>query len=487
MSGERPAALRRLVGGGAFVLAADGLQLPSAILLGAYLSRRLGVEDLGRYLYAASLVGALELVVAQLFSRATVQLVAERAEWEPVAALVLRWHVGISLGLTALVWLALAPLATLFGVAGLRELLLLFSLEIPLFSLARSHTHVLVGLGRFRERALASAVRWVSRLALAVVLVEAGLSLAGAALAAVGSTALELAVARWFVRPRWRVPAPDGLGRRLLRFSAPLFFHGLALQLYHRLGLLVLVPLGASAAAAGLYGAAESLMRLRRILGQSLTPLVLASLAQLERDGAPDEARALARNALRCTLYSIPPVAAVAGAAAPLMAWIFGADFRAGGPLLALLIWGAPGFLVISVATAVLVAGQRPGATLRLILPMVPVALAGYVLAIPRWGPLGAALVTSAVVLAIALACLLAVRSLWGVAPPLATLLRATGIGALVFLGARALPLEGAWLALELPLLVVAGAAAFLALGEASRAELAAVRRWLGRSPEPRP
>jgi O-antigen/teichoic acid export membrane protein len=487
MSGERPAALRRLVGGGAFVLAADSLQLPSAILLGAYLSRRLGVEDLGRYLYAASLVTALELVVAQIFSRATVQLVAERSEWEPVASLVLRWHVGISLGLTALVWLALAPSATIFGVEGLRELLLLFSLEIPLFSLARSHTHVLVGLGRFRARALASAVRWISRLALAVVLVEAGLSVAGAALAAVGSTALELAVARWFVRPRWRVPVPAGLGRRLFRFSAPLFLHGLALQLYHRLGMLVLVPFGATVAAAGLYGAAESLMRLRRILGQSLTPLVLSSLAQLERDGAPDEARALARNALRCTLFSVPPVAAISGAAAPLMAWIFGAEFRAGGPLLALLIWGAPAFLVISVATAVLVAGGRPEATLRLTLPMVPVALAGYALAVPHWGSLGAALVTSTVVLAIAIACLLAVRSLWGVAPPLPTLLRAAGIGALAFLGARALPLEGAWLLVELPLLVALGWGAFLALGEASRDELDTVRRWLRRSPELRP
>ena len=63
----------------------------------------------------------------------------------------------------------------------------------------------------------------------------------------------------------------------------------MALQLFQRLGLLLLVPLGATVAAAGLYGAAESLLRVRRVLGQSLTPLLLSAITALERDGHAQE------------------------------------------------------------------------------------------------------------------------------------------------------------------------------------------------------
>jgi O-antigen/teichoic acid export membrane protein len=473
------AGTRRLLGGGALVLGADALQLPSAILLAAYLSRRLGAEGLALYLLAASLVLAVELVVGALLSRATVQLVAETRDWEPAASLSLRWHAGASAALTAGLLLAVAPFEAPLGVPGLRAVLWIFALEIPLFGLARAHAHVLVGLGRFRERARAEAVRSVGRLALALTLVEAGLSVRGAALAAVGSTALELAAARAGVRIRWRAPAPDGLRRELLRYSTPLFLHGLALQLYHRLGLLLLVPLGTSVAAAGVYGAAESLMRLRRILGQSLTPLLLSSLTRLRRDGAEQEARALARNGLRAVFWTLPPVAAIAGAARPVMSWLFGPEFAGGGPILALLVWGAPAFLAISIATAILVAGNRPGATARLTVPMAPLALAGYLVVVPERGPLGAAAVTTGIVLLAALACLAAVRALWGVAPSPGTVARGAAAALLAYSLARALPAGGAWLLVELPAVAAIGCALQLLLGEASREELGRLKRWV--------
>ncbi|HVS04182.1 MAG TPA: lipopolysaccharide biosynthesis protein [Thermoanaerobaculia bacterium] len=483
MKPEPPPVVRRLLGGGAFVMAAEILQLPSTILLAAYLSRKVGAEGLGLYLYAAAVVITVEVVVSTLFSRATVQLVAETPSWQPVASLVLRWHVGVGVAALLLLWAAVAPFAVPFGVPGLRQALLLFSLEIPLSALARTHTHVLVGLGRFRERAASSAARWVGRLVLAVAFVEMGLGVRGAVLGAVGSTALELLVARRFVAPRWGLPAPEGLRRRLFGYSLPLFLHGASLQLFNRLGLLLLVPLGASVAAAGLYGAADSLMRLRRILGQSLTPLVLTSLTELLRDGARGEARSLARAALRGILLTVVPVAAVAGAAPQLMAWLFGDEFRAGGPLLAVLMWAAPGFLVISIAAAVLVAAGKPGSTVRLTVPMVPLALVGYALAVPRYGALGAAVVTSATVVVVAVACLGAVHRLWRVAPPLGTLARGALIAPMVYLGAGALPQEGWWLVLELPLLAAAGLGLFLALGEASGEELQRLRRWFGGAP----
>jgi len=472
MSGSAPATVRRLVGGGLFVLAADGLQLPTALILAAYLSRRLGPEGLALYLLGASVVTAIQLGVNALFSRATVQLVAEREDWRPVAALVLRWHLGLTVALTALLVAVVAPFEAPFGVPGLREVLLVFALELPIFGLARTHTQLLVGLGRFRERAASGAARWIGRLLFVVLFVEAGLGARGAALGAVASTAIELLVARLWARPSWRIPAPEGLGRRLARFSAPLFLHALALQLFQRLGLLLLVPLGATVAAAGLYGAAESLLRVRRVLGQSLTPLLLSAITALERDGHAQEAKRLARNGLRAVALSVPPFAAIAGAAPAVMAALFGEAFRDGGAPLAVLMGGGPGALLLAVATAILVAGGRPDAPLRLTAPLVPLAVAGYWLAIPAAGGLGAAWITTALFNGVAVAALLVVRSATGVTLPVATLARAALGGAVAWAAASVTAVQGPTLLIALPAACLAGWGAVAVLGETDRDEM---------------
>ena len=464
--------VRRLFGGGAFVLGADALQLPGALVLAAYLSRRLGAEGLALYLLAGAVVSWIELAVSALFSRSAVQLIAETREWHAVASLVLRWHLKISLAVTAALWLVVWPFDRALGIAELKPCLLLFSLEIPLFSLARSHTHVLVGLERFRERAWAGAARWLSRPFLAIALVELGWGVNGAVLGAVASTALELIVARSFVRPPFGLPSPPALRRRLLQYSLPLFLHGVSLQLFNRVGLLLLVPLGASVAAAGVYGAADALLRLRRVLGQSLTPLLLSTLAGLVRDGQEAAARELARSALRWVLLTVAPVAVVAGAAPRIMAWLYGEGFRAGGSVLALLIAGAPFFLVISVAAAILIAAGRPRSPVRLTAPMVPIALLGCAWAVPRFGAVGAAAVTTLTVFAAALASLAQVYGVWRIAPPAATVARSAVVGAALYAAAAFLPYGGAWLLLEIPALVAAGGALYLVLGEATVADL---------------
>jgi O-antigen/teichoic acid export membrane protein len=458
------------------VLGADALQLPSALVLGIYLGRRLGAEGLGLYLLATSLVGWVELVVSSLFSRATVQLVAETRDWRPVASLVLRWHLAVSLAFFGALWLVVAPFSSRIG-GELATCLLLLSWEFPLFGLARSHGHVLVGLGRFREKAWTSAARWSSRLVLAIGFVELGLGVRGAILGAVASTAVELAASRWFVRPSLRLASPAGLRRKLFDYSWPLFLHGVSLQLFHRLGLLLLVPLGGTLASAGVYGAADSLLRLRRVLGQSLAPLLLSTLSRLGRDGEHEATVRLSRNAVRFVLFTSVPIAVIAGAATPIMSWLFTPTFASGGPILAVLILNAPPFLLISVATAVFTASGRPRAPVALTAPMVPVALVGYLFAIPRWGGLGAAWVTTLTIACAGLGCLVALARYCAVPVPAATAVRAAAIGAAAFAAARVLPVEGWWLLLELPALATAGAALFLAMGEVGPEE----RSWLAR------
>ena len=356
MSVQSKDPVRQLLGGGTFVLLADALQLPSALVLGMYLSRRLGAEGLGLYLLAANLIGWLELAVSTLLARATVHLVADSHDWKPIASLALRWHGGVCLVVLAALWLVVAPFPQVLGTPGLASCVLLFSLEIPFFAITRSHAHVMLGLGLYRARAWTSAARWTTRCLLGILLVELGLGVKGAILGALGSTLVELVVARWYVRPPLLAPTPPGLRRKLFDYSWPLFLHGVSIQLFHRLGLLLLVPLGGTVAAAGVYGAADSLLRIRRTFGQSLTPLLLSTLSRMRRDDQEEAASRLSRTALRLVLWTAPAMAAIAGAAAPIMAWLFGSAFTDGGAVLAVLIAGAPPFLAISVATAIFTA-----------------------------------------------------------------------------------------------------------------------------------
>ena len=457
---------KRLLGGGSLVLAADSLQGPVAVVLAAYLGRRLGIEGLALYLLAASVVTWFEIATSSLFSRATVQLVGEVHEWRPVASLVLRWHFGSSLAMATILLVAAGPVERLLGVERLAHTLRLFALEPPLFALARAHTQVLVGLGRFRERALCSAGRSLARLVIAVVLVEAGMGVRGAVLASIGSAALELAIARFQIRLPLMERPPHGLGRRLMGYSLPLFANGMSLQLFHRLGLLLLVPLGGSLAGAGIYGAAQSLLRVRRILGQSLTPLLLSSLTRLRRDGEVDGARSLARDALSWSLYPTPVIATLAGAASGVMALVFGAEFAEGGPVLAWLLASAPSLLVLSVAIATLVSEGRPVVPVKLSAPTVVAAALGMVWAVPRAGALGAAATTSICAGGCALAALLVLGRGLGVTPRAVTVARCAVASAVAWLAASAAPLGGGWLLLELPAIALAALGLMVALGE---------------------
>jgi O-antigen/teichoic acid export membrane protein len=307
-------------------------------------------------------------------------------------------------------------------------------------------------------------------------LVHFGFGLRGAIVGAVSSTALELVAARFAIRPSLRHASVGTLSRRFHRLSAPLFVHGLSIQLFQRLGLLLLVPFGATTAEAGLYGAADSLLRIRRVLGQSLTPLVLGALTGLRRDGDEPGARRLAVAGLRLSVLTAVPVGAAAGAATPLMAWLFGPRFADGGDALALLVWGAPAFVVISVASAVLVSAGRAGATALLPVMALPVAAAAYALAVPRFGPLGAASVTSAVGLLLAGAFVAAAARLARVALPAATPLRAAFATAVAFAVARLVPGQGFALLATLPLAVATGVATLFLTGEVRRGEIASLR-----------
>ncbi len=473
---ERPRALADTVR----IFAAEGLAIPTGLLTAAFLTRRLGPEGYGLFTLAATVVAWVSWSLGSIFARSTVKLIAEAHDWRPVAATLVRAHLAAALAGGVVLALLAGPLAAVLGEPSLAASLRLFALDVPIFGLALAHRNILIGTGGFAARAVAATGRWTARLLLIVALVAAGLSVTGAILGSIGASLTELAICRRYVRPPWRSEGSLA-ARDLWEYMLPLFFSGLSLRVFDRLDLMALKALGGTAQQAGFYGAAQNAALVPGIFTLSFSPLLLARLSRAFREGRDESARTDAREALRTVVCLLPLAGLVAGSAPEITSLVFGARFLPAARPLALLIFAATGLVLVSVSTTILIARGRPRWTLALTAPLPVVALGGHLVMIPRLGMLGAALVTTGVACLAAVAAVLSVRWVLGVAPPVASLAKSAVLGAVAYGAAALWPTPGALVVLKLALVAGALALALVALGEAGPADLSRARALLRR------
>jgi O-antigen/teichoic acid export membrane protein len=470
----------RLWSGAGAVFLAEALVIPTGLATAIYLTRRLGPASYGAFTLAASLVATVEWSTTSMLGRAALQYLSEADDAADATGVVVRIYLLVGCAGGLLLALAAGSLAALLGDPALRRHLVLFSLDVPIFAVAQAHRQVLVGGGAFRLRAVAGSARWLTRLALIVVLVESGLSVEGAILATIAASGAELAVSRVGAKPSLRPFGPmPGWGT--LRYALPLALFALSLRLFDKLDLLMVKGLGGSLERAGVYGAAQNLSSFPTLLALSISPLLLSSLGQALRERDRAAADALARDALRVVLLMVPFAALLAGAAPGAVGLLFGDAYREAAPLAAVLIFGGMAMVLFSVATAVLTAGGRAGWTLALAAPLPVLAFAGHAWWIPRVGPIGAAGVTTSCSVLGALATLIAVRRAWGVTAPLATALRTALVGAGAYAFGAAAPGGAPGLVLWLAAAALAVPAAYALLGELAPDERTALGAWLRR------
>lgn len=450
---------------------AESLMVPAGLITMVVLTRRLGTDGYGLFTLAAAAVAWVEWTIATLFARATYKCVAETTDWQSVGTIVLRLHLAVGVICAVLVIALAGPLATLWGEPSLAGYLRWLALDIPLFSLAAAHRNILVGTGAFRQRAWLGAARWTARAALVATLVGLSGSIHGAIAACISTTALELAVARRFIRPKLFGVSTFPL-RRLWETALPLFLCAASLRLFEKLDLFILKWLGASAAQVGLYGAAQNLTLVVGIFAVSFTPLLLSTLTRLLREGHEQHARLMGRDAMRLVLLLLPLAGLCAGAAEEVVRLIAGPKFAAAGPLLSVLIFEALIGTLMSVANGILTAAGKARWTFAVAGPMVPLAALAHWWVIPRYGPIGAACVTTAITVFGALAALVVVWRLWRVTPPVASVVRAAVLGVGAFVFAIAWPTPGVWVAVKLMVGSLLVLLAYLILGEFSRREI---------------
>jgi O-antigen/teichoic acid export membrane protein len=475
-----PLPRHHLVDGTIWVVLADTLLVPTGFIITIFLTRQLGPGDYGLFALAVAVIVWIEVGVTSVFNRATVKFVGQAEDWRPVGTTVVRLHLVIGTGAMFLLWLLAAPIAKLLNEPALAAYLPLFALDIPLYSLASAHLNILVGLGRFRKRALVSGAYWIARLLLIVLLVGLGLSVWGAILGSIGASLVKLTIGRLYIRPslfhRSNFPI-----RQLWSYAVPLFLFALSLLLFGKLDLFALKALGGTATQAGIYGAAQNLARLPGLFTVSFSPLLLSTLSHTLRAEEGQSAQELGRNAMRVVIGLLPLAGMTAGAASEVVALIFGARYLPAASLLSLLIFGALALAMIRVAAAILIAADRPRWTFALVGPLLPVAVVGHLSLIPRLGAIGASLVTALVACLGAVAAILAVYRVWRILPPLGTLLRSSLVCALAYAVSALWPTPGFLLLLKLLAIILVIPLAFVLLGEFSKREITLARlllRW---------
>jgi O-antigen/teichoic acid export membrane protein len=460
------------------VLAAEALIFPTGLVTAAYLTRRLGADGYGVFSLAALIVTWVQWSGVSLLSRATILSVRQAEDWKGLATRILQLHLAAGLAGAAGLWLAAPLLAELLSVPSLSGYLRIFAVDVVLFVYANGHRNVVTGLGRFAHRARIVATRWLARMVLILLLVGMGLSIRGAILASIGASILELLVARHHDRPRL-FARPEVSTRPFLLSAVPLVVGALALRVVQDVDLFALKAIGASTAEAGFYAAARNLSMGPLVFAAAFGPLLLSTLVRLTRDGEIEHARLMARDAERLSFALVPFAALVSGAAGGIVKIVFGPGFDPAGPILSWLVFAGVSASVMATAGMILIAGGRLKAQARILVGLVPLAIAGHLWAIPRFGALGAARVSTVAIVAGTVLTLGAVARMWGVRPPAATLARVAIVSLAAGLAAHAWQPEGWRLVAGLAVLAAAIPAALVGLGEFDRRERAAAWRAL--------
>ncbi len=265
--------------------------------------------------------------------------------------------------------------------------------------------------------------------------------------------------------------------------ALPIFVFGAAMRLFGNVDLFVVSAMGGGAEQAGFYGAARNLSIVPSLFALSFVPLLLSTLGSLARRGEGEAARRLATDSLRIVAWMLPFAAMSAGAAGEIVRLVYGDAFAAATPLLGPLIFSSVFLVLIAVATAVMVAADRPRLTAAIATPMLVVAVAVHLWAVPRFGPIGAAWVTGTLALSGAVVSMAATWRLWGVGLPAATMLRTGAVSVVAWAIAAGWETPGGWLVLKVLVVSLVVPAALIATGELGRRELRFARSVAGYSP----
>lgn len=446
-----------------------------------YLPRALGIGAYGQFAVTVTVAQWMTMIGVGLFTAVTIKFISAAGEhWQSVAAVIVRLHVLYGLAAMAALFLAAPIVAGWLGSAELTPHLRVASLDIPLFVVGHAYLNVLLGAGRFRYRAAILAMRWVARLGVMVLLVEAGWGVTGALWGCVAASAVELALGAALC-PLPLMARASGLLKPMWDYARPVILTTVSMRTLVGLDLVALGVLGHSEAEQGLYAAALNLTLVPTMIIFAAFPVVMSTVSRLLAARHDQAAWAVGWQSLRLAMLTTPLLILAATSSEAIAVLMFGMEYAAAGPLLSVLLLGCIGRVLLMASRTLISAAGEPGWSAWFTAPLVPLAIVGYAIAVPRFGLAGAVWVSCAVFTLGGAASTLAVLRHWPVAWRGGTI----GRCAIVSLAAAALglawPAHGPMVLLKL----AAGSAAILAAlaigGEFNREDWRLIHNWLCR------
>ena len=395
---------REVAGGAAVALvlrvAAAGLSFVFNIIL----ARLLGIEGVGVFFLAFTVTTIASVTGRAGMDNALLRFVATsaaQANWAEVSGLYRRaiWiSTGASAAITALVFIA-APVISedLFSDPDLIDPLRLMSLGIMPLSLLTLHGELLKGLKRIRDAMLVQAF-CLQLFAIPLLLllgVQFGLLGATAAYVTTLFLVLILGVVLW----RRATPQIRGLRghfdtRLLVATSLPLFWATSADLVMNWTDTLMLGILSDSEAV-GIYGVAMRTALPMGFIVVAVTSAIASRFAVLYAHGEVRALESLARKATGMMILLVSPVLLLLVAFPEWVLGFFGAGFRSGAPVLAILAAGQFINVAFSLAdTALMMSGYGKVVRNNIFVSALLNVLLNALL-IPAYGPVGAAVATA--------------------------------------------------------------------------------------------
>jgi O-antigen/teichoic acid export membrane protein len=358
----------------------------------AYIARQLGSGEWGRFNLGLAFVAMFAPLAFPGLSLLTVRHVAQNREAAGAylgQMLVLRTLLAAA---TALIVLAAAPLGG--RSAGTETVIRIAALGLIVVAARDVFADAFQAFEKMRAIAIAHSVGGVLLTAGSVLVVALGGGIAAMSLAySLGPLCACVLLAYWAwnerfrPHPVWNLP----VFARLLGQAMPFFLIGVLDAISSRIDLLVLAhTLGETSV--GYYSAAMILVDRAMVLTEGAATALLPAIAH-RTACAPEEAIRLVRNAALWLLAICLPAALCVTIISPLLIHvIFGPQYIAAVPVLAIGIWRLPAMSLQVIAGGPLLAIKREDYLLRTNAVAIIASILLMVPAIRFYGPMGAAL-----------------------------------------------------------------------------------------------
>ncbi len=435
-----------------FNLVNFAVTIPLSFIISIILARGLGPEAYGTYAFYIWVISLCGYMVNLGLGSAAIKYISEyfgggkREEAKGIIWMVFRGRLLVGLALSLAILLLAVPLSHILGKGHSPLFLVLVALAVVPYNLYYLLQSISAGLQKFEYWTIQALVTIPLRLVLAVLLLYLGF-------AAMGQLALDLFI--WMVglgvaifllnrfiplRSLFRAPLTPEAFARARKYAVAMTGILLAHYLLWERPEVFLLGLFRPDEEVGFYSLAVKLPRFLMTLAPAgLAGVLLPTLSEQFGKGNLAKLKTVYTTSARyLMILALPLVAGGIALATPLVNVVYGAAYTPVIRTMAIVFLPAALLVFVTLCLHVLYAIDKPAYVLRVNLVLAPLNIGLNLLVIPRYGALGAAIVTSSLQLLIFPVNIWLVHRETGVLWPLAdgarTAVAASLMGAALFL-----------------------------------------------------